>query len=169
MEVAALVRRRTLGTVQVPNVLTDAVEAAAAAGSTRSSKLQRRETQHLTDSLKQLSRTPGKGGTTMRLIDANSGGSSGKQYSKRSKKASLLIWLRPTPGKLPVLLCSLLIVPLVLFRASLPSRPCAVCATQCQSVWLPLIWRRPPQTAAAKMRPSGIRQQRTTLGLPLGA
>lgn len=93
VEVAALVRRRTLGTIQVPNVLTDAVEAAAAARSTRSSKLQRRETQQLTDSLKQLSRTPGKGGTTMSLIDANSGGSSGKQYSKRTKKASPLIAL----------------------------------------------------------------------------
>lgn len=91
VEIAALVRRRTLGTVQVPTELTDAVEAAAAAGSTRSSKLQRRETQQLTDSLKQLSRTPGKGGTTMRLIDANSGGNGSKQYSKRSKKASLLI------------------------------------------------------------------------------
>ena len=92
VEVAALVRRRTLATVQVPNVLTDAVEAAAAAGSSRSSKLQRRETQQLTDALKQLSRTPGKGGTTKRLIDANSGGSSGQQY-KRAKKASLLVWL----------------------------------------------------------------------------
>ena len=93
VEIAALVRRRTLGTVQVPTALTDAVEVAAAAGSTRSSKLQRRETQQLTNSLKQLSRTPGKGGTTMRLIDANSGDNGGKQYSKRSKKASLLIWL----------------------------------------------------------------------------
>ena len=91
MEIAALVRRRTLGTVQVPNVLTDAVEAAAAVGDSRSSKLQRRETQQLTDTLKQLSRTPGKGGTNMRLIDANSGGSSRQQYSKRAKKASLLI------------------------------------------------------------------------------
>lgn len=115
VEVAALVRRRTLGTVQVPNVLTDAVEAAAAAGSTRSSKLQRRETQQLTDSLKQLSRTPGKGGTTMRLIDANSGGSSGKQYSKRSKKASLLVLLQFTPGKL--LLCSF--------------APCSLCLLSC--------------------------------------
>lgn len=88
VEVAALVRRRTLGTIHVPDALTDAVEAAAAASSTRSSKLQRKQTQQLTDALKQLSRTPGKGGTTMSLIDANSGTTS-NQHSKRSRKASL--------------------------------------------------------------------------------
>ncbi|KAL3162829.1 hypothetical protein ABBQ32_009284 [Trebouxia sp. C0010 RCD-2024] len=85
VEVAALVRRRTLGTIQVPDALTDAIEAAAAASSTRSSKLQRKQTQQLTDALKQLSRTPGKGGTTMSLIDANSN-TTNNQHSKRSRK-----------------------------------------------------------------------------------
>ncbi len=84
VEVAAFVRRRNLGTVEVPAALTGAVEAAAAASSTRSSKLQRKETVQLTQSLKQLSRTPGKGGTTMSLLDANASGS-----QKRRKKASL--------------------------------------------------------------------------------
>ena len=69
-----------------------------------------------------------------------------------------------------MLLCSLLIVIVVLFRDSLPSRRCGVCATQCQSVWRPVMWR-PPKTATVKMIPSGmrIRQQRTTLGPLLGA
>jgi len=44
VEVAAFVRRRNLGTVEVPLALTGAVEAAAAASSSRSSKLQRKET-----------------------------------------------------------------------------------------------------------------------------
>lgn len=83
-----MVRRRNVGTVEVPLALTDAVEAAAAASSTRSSKLQRRQTQQLTESLKQLSRTPGKGGTTMRLIDANAAASGKSKSSKYRKKAS---------------------------------------------------------------------------------
>ena len=92
VEIAAMVRRRTLGSVLVPHALTDAVEAAASASSSRSSKLQRKETQQLTDSLKQLSRTPSKGGTTMRLIDANSGDSRSTRHSKHRKKASFC-WL----------------------------------------------------------------------------
>ena len=72
VEVAALVRRRTLGTVEVPAALAAAVENAAQSG-TRSSKLQRKQTQQLVESLRQLSRTPGKGGASMSLIDANSG------------------------------------------------------------------------------------------------
>jgi len=75
VEVAAFVRRRNLGTVEVPLALTGAVEAAAAASSSRSSKLQRKETLQLTAALKQLSRTPGKGGSAMSLIDANAGSS----------------------------------------------------------------------------------------------
>ena len=85
VEVAAFVRRRNLGTVEVPTTLTGAVEAAAAASSTRSTKLQRKQTLQLTNSLKQLSRTPGKGGTTMSLLAANAVGSE----KKRRKKASL--------------------------------------------------------------------------------
>ena len=84
VEVAAFVRRRNLGTVEVPRALTGAIEAAAAASSTRSSKLQRKETVQLTQSLKQLSRTPGKGGTTMSLIDANAGSSDRKHRKKVS-------------------------------------------------------------------------------------
>lgn len=72
VEVAALVRRRTLGTVEVPAALAAAVENAAQSG-TRSSKLQRKQTLQLVESLRQLSRTPGKGGASMTLIDANSG------------------------------------------------------------------------------------------------
>ena len=79
---AAFVRRRNLGTVEVPLALTGAVEAAAAASSSRSSKLQRKETLQLTAALKQLSRTPGKGGSAMSLIDANAG-SSEKRRRKR--------------------------------------------------------------------------------------
>ena len=82
VEVAAFVRRRNLGTVEVPCALTGAVEAAAAASSSRSSKLQRKETVQLTAALKQLSRTPGKGGSAMSLIDANAG-SSEKRRRKR--------------------------------------------------------------------------------------
>ena len=82
VEVAAFVRRRNLGTVEVPSALTGAVEAAAAASSSRSSKLQRKETMQLTAALKQLSRTPGKGGSAMSLIDANAG-SSEKKRRKR--------------------------------------------------------------------------------------
>ena len=82
VEVAAFVRRRNLGTVEVPLALTGAVEAAAAASSSRSSKLQRKETLQLTAALKQLSRTPGKGGSAMSLIDANAG-SSEKRRRKR--------------------------------------------------------------------------------------
>ena len=91
VEVAALVRRRTLGTVEVPNALTAAIEAAAAASSTRSSRLQRKETQQLTDSLKQLSRTLGKGGTTMSLIEANAGRKGSSRSGNRSKKVSTLV------------------------------------------------------------------------------
>ncbi|KAA6420150.1 MAG: hypothetical protein FRX49_09813 [Trebouxia sp. A1-2] len=83
VEVAAFVRRRNLGTVEVPPALTGAVEAAAAASSSRSSKLQRKETLQLTAALKQLSRTPGKGGSAMSLIDANAG-SSEKRHRKRT-------------------------------------------------------------------------------------
>ena len=83
---AAFVRRRNLGTVEVPPALTGAVEAAAAASSTRSSKLQRKETLQLTAALKQLSRTPGKGGTAMSLIDANAGSSA----KKRRKRVTLV-------------------------------------------------------------------------------
>jgi len=82
VEVAAFVRRRNLGTVEVPPALTGAVEAAAAASCTRSSKLQRKETLELTAALKQLSRTPGKGGSAMSLMDANAG-SSEKRRRKR--------------------------------------------------------------------------------------
>lgn len=73
VEVAALVRRRTLASVEVPAALAAAVQNAAQSGSTRSSKLQRKQTQQLVESLRQLSRTPGKGGASMSLIDANSG------------------------------------------------------------------------------------------------
>lgn len=83
VEVAAFVRRRNLGTVEVPLALSGAVEAAAAASSSRSSKLQRKETLQLTAALKQLSRTPGKGGSAMSLIDANAG-SSEKRRRKRT-------------------------------------------------------------------------------------
>ena len=72
VEVAALIRRRTLGTVEVPALLAAAVENAVQSG-TRSSKLQRQQTLQLVESLRQLSRTPGKGGASMSLIDANSG------------------------------------------------------------------------------------------------
>ncbi len=91
VEVAAFVRRRNLGTVEVPCALTGAVEAAAAASSSRSSKLQRKETVQLTAALKQLSRTPGKGGSAMSLIDANAGSSE----KRRRKRVTLVAVLGP--------------------------------------------------------------------------
>lgn len=83
VEVAALIRRRTLGTVEVPTALAKAVENAAQSG-TRSTKLQRKQTAQLVDSLRQLSRTPGKGGASMNLIDANAG-----RQQKRRKRVCL--------------------------------------------------------------------------------
>ena len=78
-----MVRRRALSTVEVPTVLTDAVEAAAAASRSGSTKSQRRETLQLTDSLKQMSRTPGRGGTAMTLTAANASSSAHGPKVKR--------------------------------------------------------------------------------------
>ena len=124
---AAFVRRRNLGTVEVPCALTGAVEAAAAASSTRSSKLLRKETVQLTAALKQLSRTPGKGGSAMSLIDANAGSSE----KRRRKRVTLVAVLGPlviSSSTLPLLTMILHVC-----RLHLSSRPCVICAMLYQS------------------------------------
>lgn len=95
VEVAAMVRRRNLSTVEVPRTLTDAVEASASGS--RSTKLQRMEARHLTDSLKQLSRTPGKGGTTMNFGDAVSGKARQERRKKVKPTKQTLRELRRSP------------------------------------------------------------------------
>ncbi len=128
VEVAAFVRRRNLGTVEVPLALTGAVEAAAAGSSSRSSKLQRKETVQLTAALKQLSRTPGKGGSAMSLIDANAGSSEKRRRKRVTLVAVLDALVIFYPSTLP-----LLIMILHFCRLHLSSRLCVICAMLYQS------------------------------------
>ena len=118
-----MVRRRNLSTVEVPRSLTNAVEAAASGS--RSTKLQRLEARHLTDSLKQLSRTPGKGGTTMSFGDAVSG----TVRQERRKKVGC-------PDQLYVLSWGFLSMPCMRFQLT-NVQPCdcmGFCPVLCSSV-----------------------------------